>query len=312
MKVSADLNETGGDDVDAFLEDDMTANSALKNRKSGNRKSTAYESYRDSSNFAAQNKFGESRRLAEAGEDVNAVASIKMRQSAKIEKLGKFAAAASIFKAFVGLGVLFLPYQFWDTGILAMPTIMIGSLCLTLYCTTLLIECADEVGNSFSEIAEAAYGSGMKTLTQVLIICSQFAFCTNYVYFISSQIGSIINCEKNGEFPDGGETNCAEYMNVKENVNLWLIFPVALFLIFTPLVFIRDMEKLAWSHLLGNILILVVICAVVVFSGLEIADTGVVYKESFITSHAIKAIPLSAFAFEGVAVVMPLREIVED
>lgn len=99
---------------------------------------------------------------------------------------------------------------------------------------------------------------------------------------------------------------------VKENVNLWLIFPVALFLIFTPLVFIRDMEKLAWSHLLGNILILVVISAVVVFSGLEIADTGVVYKESFITNHAVKAVSLSAFAFEGVAVVMPLREIVED
>ena len=316
MKVSSDLNETGGDDVDAFLEDDMTANSALKNRKSGkNRKSTAYESYRDSSNFAAQNKFGESRRLAEAGEDVNAVASIKMRQSAKIEKLGKFAAAASIFKAFVGLGVLFLPNQFWDTGTLAMPTIMIGSLILTLYCTTLLIECADEVGNSFSEIAEAAYGKSMKTLTQILIICSQFAFCTNYVYFIASQIGSIFNCVKNGEFPDGegeGKTNCAEGMNVKEHVNLWLIFPIALFLIFTPLVFIRDMEKLAWSHLLGNILILVVIASVVVFSGIEIADTGVVYKEDFITNHAIKAIPLSAFAFEGVAVVMPLREIVED
>lgn len=67
-----------------------------------------------------------------------------------------------------------------------MPVIMCGSLALTLYCTTLLIECADEVGNSFSEIAEAAYGSKMKNFTKILIICSQFAFCTNYVYFISS------------------------------------------------------------------------------------------------------------------------------
>ena len=311
-KVSADLNETGGDDVDAFLEDDMTANSALKNRKSNNRKSTTYEAFRDSSNFVSQNKFGESRRLVEAGEDVNAVASIKMRQSAKIEKLGKFAAAASIFKAFVGLGVLFLPYQFWDTGIIAMPTIMIGSLCLTLYCTTLLIECADEVGNSFSEIAEAAYGPRMKTLTQVLIICSQFSFCTNYVYFIASQIGSIFNCAKRADYDWPEDTNCAEYMNVKEYVNLWAIFPATLFIIFTPLVFIRDMEKLAWSHMLGNVLILVVIAAVVVFSGIHIADTGVVHNEDFITNHAAKAIPLSAFAFEGVAVVMPLREIVED
>ena len=56
------------------------------------------------------NKYGESRKIPNEDEDVNAVASIKMRQSAKIDKLGTFAAAASIFKAFVGLGVLFLPY----------------------------------------------------------------------------------------------------------------------------------------------------------------------------------------------------------
>jgi amino acid permease len=118
------------------------------------------------------NKFGESRKITNLDEDVNAVASIKMRQSVKIDKLGTFAAAASIFKAFVGLGVLFLPYQFWETGIVAMPLIMMGSLCLTLYCTTLLCECADDVGNSFSEIAEAAYGPKMKTLTKILIVCS--------------------------------------------------------------------------------------------------------------------------------------------
>ena len=45
----------------------------------------------------------------------------------------------SVFKAFVGLGILFLSSQFLETGILAMPLIMIGSLILTLYCTNLLL-----------------------------------------------------------------------------------------------------------------------------------------------------------------------------
>ena len=53
-----------------------------------------------------------------------------------------------------------------------MPTIMFGSLVLTLYCTTLLIKTADEYGNEFSEIAFAAYGGWAKKLTQILIICS--------------------------------------------------------------------------------------------------------------------------------------------
>ena len=98
--------------------------------------------------------------------------SIKQRQSEKIEKLGTFATAASIFKAFVGLGVLFLPNQFWETGLVAMPTIMLGSLCLTLYCTKLLLICEDDYGDSFSEIAESAYGPKMRKLTEVLIIAS--------------------------------------------------------------------------------------------------------------------------------------------
>ena len=94
-------------------------------------------------------------------------------------------------------------------------------------------------------------------------------------------------------------------------MNLWIFLPI-LFVIYTPLVWIRDMEKLAWSHLLGNILILIVITAVIVYSGLEIGDEGQVHKNKFFQTDFIKAVPYSAFAFEGVAVVMPLREIVAD
>lgn len=75
-----------------------------------------------------------------------------------------------------------------------MPLIMLGSLILTCYCTKLIMELADEFGESFSEIAMKAYGNKMRILTEVLIISSQMAFCTNYIYFISSQMGSVINC----------------------------------------------------------------------------------------------------------------------
>jgi len=53
-----------------------------------------------------------------------------------------------------------------------MPSIMLGSLVLTLYCTKLLLECADDYGDSYSEIAEVAYGNKMKKLTEWLIIGS--------------------------------------------------------------------------------------------------------------------------------------------
>jgi amino acid permease len=75
-----------------------------------------------------------------------------------------------------------------------MPLIMIGSLILSLYCTKLILECSEEHGDSYSEIAEAAYGPKMKVFTEILIIASQMAFCTNYVFFISSQMGSVYTC----------------------------------------------------------------------------------------------------------------------
>lgn len=165
-------------------------------RKTGHK--SAAKSIRESIGFISTNKFGEGRRIEESDDEGDKHVSIKMRQSAKIEKLGTVAAGASIFKAFVGLGVLFLSNQFWETGILAMPLIMIGSLFLTLHCTKLILTVADDHGSSFSEIAEAAGGPRLRTLTEVLIICSQMGFCINYVYFISSQIGSIFNCSRVG------------------------------------------------------------------------------------------------------------------
>ena len=111
--------------------------------------------------------------------------------------MGTAAAAASIFKAFVGLGILFMPQYFHDTGIIAMPSIMLGSLFLTLYCMGLLLELTkDGYGDSFSELAEMTEIKGMKKITEWLVIGSQIGFCTNYVYFIASQMGSVVNCMK--------------------------------------------------------------------------------------------------------------------
>ena len=88
-------------------------------------------------------------------------------------------------------------------------------------------------------------------------------------------MGSVINCVHSNpdpsEYADWKEV-CAESMTVKHEVNLWLWFLPTLLLIFSPLVFVRDMEKLAWSHLLADFIILTVVGGVFVFSGIKIND----------------------------------------
>jgi amino acid permease len=202
----------------------------------------------------------------------------------------------------VGLGILFLAGQFWETGIVAMGLIMIGSLFLSLYCTSLILECSTEHGDSYSDIAVAAYGPKMKILTEILIIASQMSFCVNYCYFITSQMGSVINCS----YADADPITCNKPIFVKEQVTLWYFLPI-LMLIYVPLVWIRSMEKLAFTHVISDILILTVVTAIFIFGGINIADQGKVTVNPLVTPLFYKAIPYSAFAFEGVAVVIPLR-----
>ena len=148
-----------------------------------------------------------------------------------------------------------------------MALIMIGSLFLSLYCTSLILECSTEHGESYSQIAQAAYGSKMKTLTEILIIASQMSFCVNYCYFITSQMGSVINCSHS----DADPNTCNKPIFVKEQVPLWYFLPV-LMLVYVPLVCIRSMEKLAFTHLISDILILTVVTAIFIYGGMHIAD----------------------------------------
>jgi amino acid permease len=88
------------------------------------------------------------------------------------------------------------------------------------------------------------------------------SFCTNYVYFISSQIGSIFNCNREGADLD----ECTDALNVHQNVNLWWFLP-ALMVVFVPLVWIRKMEKLAFTHIIGDVIIITVVSVAFGYAG---------------------------------------------
>lgn len=84
-----------------------------------------------------------------------------------------------------------------------------------------------------------------------------------------------------------------------------------LMLIYVPLVWIRDMRKLAWSHLLSNILIFIVLIIVICYSTDNIVKEGPTLNP-FATAKAYKAISYASGSFEGIAVLMPLRLVVKD
>ena len=109
-----------------------------------------------------------------------------MRQSQQIDKLSVASTCITIFKAFVGLGILFQPYQYWLAGTGMMALGHVSALTLSLYVASLLFKTADEHGDSFGELAMKAGGPCLKRITEILIVCAQTGFCTNYIYFILS------------------------------------------------------------------------------------------------------------------------------
>jgi len=106
-----------------------------------------------------------------------------------VKKLGPIATCFTIFKGFVATGILYVPADFKNGGWLFTPITLVAALIVTLYCATLLLEVNDRVGgggNSFPALGYKAYGKPGKVFVEIVLVASQFGFCTAYVYFIAS------------------------------------------------------------------------------------------------------------------------------
>ena len=104
----------------------------------------------------------------------------------KIDKLGPWATAFTIFKGFVCTGILYMPKDFINGGYLFSAICIICALFLTLYCAKLLMEVADKTEkNDFPSIGFACYGKWGKIAVDIVLFASQFGFVTAYVYFIA-------------------------------------------------------------------------------------------------------------------------------
>lgn len=111
----------------------------------------------------------------------------KEEESKQVKKLGPMATCFTIFKGFVATGILYVPKDFKNGGWLFTPITLVASLGVTLYCAKLLLAVNERMGGgSFPEMGYKAYGRWGKLFVEIVLVASQFGFCTAYVYFIAS------------------------------------------------------------------------------------------------------------------------------
>ena len=92
-------------------------------------------------------------------------------------------------------------------------------------------------------------------------------------------------------------------------------FLIAFYIIYIPLVWIRKTEKLAFTHLLSDIIIAFVITTCLVFGGKAYKvrpDEGLKSQGWMGMSGLGVGVSSAVYAFEGIAVILPVRDIAQD
>ena len=219
-----------------------------------------------------------------------------------VKKLGALATCFTIFKGFVATGILYVPKDFKNGGYIFTPATLVASLALTLYCAKLLLEVHAKIGGSFPEMGFKVGGKPGHIFVEVVLVASQFGFCTAYVYFIADQIGGI-----------GGVIPCLTSDNPECDggtvINKWIWMPICM-AIYIPLVLVRKIEVFAVTHLFGDIMIIITIVIIFIYAGMDLAKDGVQMKGIHaVDPYWADAIGFSVYTYEGIGVILPIQEI---
>jgi solute carrier family 36 (proton-coupled amino acid transporter) len=136
-----------------------------------------------------------------------------------------------------------MPVTFVSGGWLFSVSALILSVILTLLCIKLILEVRIKIGGTFSEIGQKTYGRCGKIMVDISLFSSQFCFCTAYIFFISSQVTSIVD---------------AVYDITLDEKWKWVFLPICFCVIF-PLVLVRKILTFAKFHVFADIMIWVTI-----------------------------------------------------
>ena len=111
-----------------------------------------------------------------------------------VKKLSPWMTYFSLLKGFICTGILYLPRNFQNGGWLWAFIAMFLSFFLTLYCAIKLLEAKKKTpGGSFSDIGMHAYGLKGKIAVDITLTVSMVGFVTAYIYFITSQLKSVVD-----------------------------------------------------------------------------------------------------------------------
>ncbi|CAJ1444256.1 unnamed protein product [Effrenium voratum] len=207
------------------------------------------------------------------------------------KKMSVLKACVSTFKAFIATGILFMPQAVTNAGWAWAVLLMTGSCIISTAGILLLGQCHQHHNVSYPLMGRKAYGGYGYFLIAGQVALSQFGFCTSYFVFICSTLQNI--CRGHGWEPPS---------------NAVIMACVALVL--TPLGWIRRISKMKVVNIIGDAIIMVAILAVAVAACLKLLREGPAPEVVAFAplSRVLIFAGTAVYAFEGIALVIPIRE----
>eukprot|EP01064_Diplonema_japonicum_P016476 TRINITY_DN2448_c1_g2_i1.p1 TRINITY_DN2448_c1_g2~~TRINITY_DN2448_c1_g2_i1.p1 ORF type:complete len:419 (+),score=11.79 TRINITY_DN2448_c1_g2_i1:61-1317(+) len=111
---------------------------------------------------------------------------------------GNLTTLGNSFIAFVGAGILDLPYAFSKVGLGLGTVVIIGVAIICLHCMYLLVDCKlflERQGKKivgYGDVGFHAYGSIGAKIVDVSLVVTQFGFCTAYLILISNSLYTVL------------------------------------------------------------------------------------------------------------------------
>ena len=89
--------------------------------------------------------------------------------------------------------------------------------------------------------------------------------------------------------------------------NSLYIIGILCFFIYTPLCWVRNLEKLNWTHIVAIFIILFTMIVIVIYTGIKLAKDGIRNDIVFINSNTfLNVIGFSVYAYEGIGIIIPV------
>lgn len=218
----------------------------------------------------------------------------------------------AIVKGYIGVGILGSAKAFSNGGWCFSLIVLIICGALTSICSLKLIKVGLKLHCfSYSQIVKRTLGKKGGHMLDFMISLSQLSFCIAQMTFFLSTSRDLSMAYLGDGKTDLEEHNATDSPVFGDFHNLWT-YGVWFLVICYVLTLVRNIALFSFTFILGNVLLLLTVITICLFSGARMASRGLgdnlVAVNSDNTALMWKMVGYSIFAFEGIGVLMPIMQ----